>query len=463
MNTSNLWSYDLVSLSDALSTGRITSRHLTEALLNRIAQDEPRLHAFATRPSDAVLEQAEIADAERRAGRIKGPLHGIPIAVKDAIDDSALPAAFGNPDLHRNRKGAPSTVMTRLREAGAIAFGKLTLTEGVWVEHHRSVAPPINPYGKDHWTGTSSSGSGVALAAGFVPGSFGTDTGGSIRLPSGCCGVTGLKPTWGRIGVSGVHPLAPSFDTVGPMARTARDVAILMDAVAGPDPSDPTCLSDPLLSHRVGPDADIRGLRLGVSRREIVAADTAVQTALNAAIETFLALGVEVVDLDLPDPEPVISAWSILISAEAARVHHESFAQHPEAYGTAMTQLITRGRSRSNPEIIDAMAMRRRHRGTLSATFSTVDAVLLPALPIGGPSNAKMNSFADDDEATQVIGRYTVPFNMSGFPTLTLPCGRTDLGIPIGLQLCGLPLTEPRLCRMGAAFQDVTTWHGVAP
>ncbi|MDO6588139.1 amidase [Salipiger sp. 1_MG-2023] len=462
MENSNLWSLTITDAALALDAGTVTSRHLTEAVLERIASLDPALHAYTRLTPDLALADADRADADRNEGRLTGPLQGIPIAVKDAIDDPDAPATFGNPALHSAHPGGSSTVMTRLCAAGAVRLGKLTLSEGVWVEHHASVPPPLNPYGPDHWTGTSSSGSGVALTAGLTFGSIGTDTGGSIRLPSGCCGVTGLKPTWGRISTFGVHPLSPAFDTVGPMARTARDVALLMDAVAGHDSRDPTSLSAPIAPCRVGGPQDLHGLRLGLPTREIAISDLAVQDAVAEAVQVFRRLGAQIVEISLPDPEPVIGAWSVISSAEAAALHRDSYLAHADIYGKALTDLILRGQNRTSAQIADAKVQVRRHREQMAAAFSGVDAVLLPALPVGGPSNAFMGSFASDEASTQVIGRYTVPFSTSGFPTLTVPCGRSSAGIPIGLQICGAPMSEALLCSIGAAFQDVTLWHGVA-
>ncbi|MBT9385069.1 amidase [Pseudooceanicola sp. CBS1P-1] len=463
MDMTSLYRLSLTETSEALASGRLRARDLTEALLERIAQTEPRFHAFAQLTPARARAEADQADALLRAGHSPGPLCGAPVAVKDAIDAPDQPALFGNPVLHRGRRGGPSAVDSRLRAAGMVRMGALTLTEGVWVQHHSSVTEPVNPHGADHWTGNSSSGSGVALAAGMVPASVGTDTGGSIRLPSGCCGVTGLKPSWGRIGVSGVHPLAPSFDTVGPMARTARDVALLMDVLAGPDPQDPTSLRARPLPCRVEGRPDLRGLRLGLPEAEIAQADDSVRAALAGAADTFARLGATLVPLALPDPEPAIDAWSLLLAAEAARIHAESYPAHRALYGSALSALIERGLRHSGAQIIDAMALRRSYSGALVAAFEGLDAVLLPALPVGGPSKAYMAAFPSDRASSQVIGRYTVPFNMSGLPTLTLPCGRSAEGIPIGMQLCGNRLAEPVLCRIGAAYQDATDWHGVAP
>jgi len=453
----------IVEAAAALAQGQLSSADLVEALLERIAALDGRLHAFALLDADRARAEARASDERRRRSASLGPLDGIPLAVKDAIDDTALPARFGNPALHRGRKGAASTVMERLAAAGAVRLGKLTLTEGVWVEHHATVPAPVNPHGAAHWTGTSSSGSGVALAAGLVPGSFGTDTGGSIRLPSGCCGVTGLKPSWGRISVRGVHPLAPSFDHVGPMARSARDVALLMDAVAGHDPADPTSLCDPVRPCRVEGRPSLHGLRLGWPAAEIAAADDQVCAAMDEAAAVLIGLGAEIVAVEMPDPAPVVAAWSVLCSAEAAMVHAGTYPARAEVYGPALTALIDRGRGRSGAEIIAAMAARRAQAGRMAMVHAGVDLLLLPALPVAGPSNAFMARFADDDAATQVIGRYTVPYSMCGLPTLTLPCGRSAEGIPIGLQLCGARLDEPLLCRVGAAFQSVTGWHAAAP
>ena len=459
MTETPLWARDISDLAGMIGAGTLTAVALTEAVLDRIAARDPDLRAYQTLTPDLARADAAKADAERAAGRYRGPLHGIPLAVKDAIDCADSPALFGNPVLHAGRKGAEATVMARLRAAGAVRLGKLTLTEGVWVEHHASVTPPVNPHGAAHWTGTSSSGSGVAAAAGLACGTLGSDTGGSIRLPSGCCGVTGLKPTWGRVSTHGVHPLAPSLDHVGPMVRSARDAALIMDVLAGPDPMDPTSLPQPGQTHAAGLDLGVRGLRIGLPGAEIAAASAEVQASIAAAVEVFAALGAQIIPCALPDPAPVIAAWSVICSAEAAAVHRATYPARADIYGPALTALVERGLARSTADLVDAMDLRRHHAGQMAQLMAGLDLVLIPALPIGGPSLARMAQFTSDDQATQVIGRYTAPFDMCGLPTLTLPCGRTDAGIPMGLQLVGAALAEPLLCRAGAAFQDATDWR----
>ena len=266
MATDDLCLLDLVEIGRRVQARQLSSVAVTQAVLDRIERLDGRLKSYVTLTADVALAEAAQADGEIARGAIRGPLHGVPIAVKDLCNTKGIPTSAGM-TIHKDyRPEHDATVVTRLREAGAVLLGKLKLTEGAFGAHHPSIDPPINPWSAAHWTGVSSSGSGVATAAGLCYGSLGTDTLGSIRFPSTMNGVTGLKPTWGRVSRSGVFALAQSLDHIGPIARSAADVAAMLGVIAGPDPDDPTAFHEPVPDYLAGIGQGVRGLRIGIDR-----------------------------------------------------------------------------------------------------------------------------------------------------------------------------------------------------
>src|SRR5215475_6633276 len=266
MTSDELWYLELVEVGRCIRARQLSSVEVTQAILDRIVRLDPHFKAYATLTPDLALAQARQADQEISRGALLGPLHGVPIAVKDLCHTKGIPTAAGMPMHKAHRPAGDATVVTRLRAAGAVLLGKLQLTEGAYGAHHPAIDPPVNPWSAVHWTGVSSSGSGVATAAGLCYGSLGSDTGGSIRFPSTMNGVTGLKPTWGRVSRAGVFALAPSMDHVGPIARNARDAAALLGALAGADVDDPTAAHDAVPDYLRDIDQGVRALRIGIDR-----------------------------------------------------------------------------------------------------------------------------------------------------------------------------------------------------
>lgn len=462
--TEPFWAQSILDLAPQLRSRAVSPVMLTELMLERIAAHDGRLHAYATLAADQARAAAGRAEAEITAGHWRGPLHGIPIAVKDVFYTQDIRTRLGSPLYDDWSAPYESTATARLTAAGAVMLGKLTCTEGVYAEHHPTVTEPINPFGAAHWTGNSSSGSGVALTAGLAYGSLGTDTGGSIRLPSSCCGVVGIKPSWGRVSRHGVFPLADSLDHVGPMARTAGDAALLLGLIAGADPADPTASPAPVPDYLAGIDAGIAGVTLGIDRRFIQDhATPEVIASIEAALETLARLGAVIREVRFPAVEPALRAWSLQCAVEAARAHRETFPARRAEYGPRLTRLLERGQACTSADLADALAARMAFTGRMAHLFAEIDLLLVPGLPVAGPSLAFMASLGEDPAAVLAIGPFTAPFDVCGYPTITLPCGESDKGLPIGMQLAGKPFAEALLCRAGHAYQEVTTWHRRRP
>jgi len=450
----------LLEVGERIRARELSSHSVTEALLARIAAYDGRLHGFALVMPDAALEQARQADVEIAAGQWRGPLHGVPIAVKDIFYTPGLPSSFGSPIYQDWTQPYESTVTRRLRAAGAVLLGKLALTEGVYADHHPTVTPPVNPFGAAHWTGTSSSGSGVATTAGLCFASLGSDTGGSIRLPAACCGLVGIKPSWGRVSRHGVFPLAESMDQVGPMARSVADAAALLGVIAGPDEADPTAAPVAVPDYLTACAAGIGGLTIGIDGRLIGArADAAVAASIEAVAAELGEAGANLVDVTLPPLDDVLLAWATQCAAEAAIAHRPTFPARAEEYGPRMAALLRRGAAMAATELTDALRLRRQFNGAMARLFDGIDLLLIPALPVAGPSLDFMASLGPDPAGILAIGPFTGPFNLCGYPTITLPCGASDRGIPIGCQLVAKPFAETMLVAAGQAYQDRTDWH----
>jgi amidase len=366
-----------------------------------------------------------------------------------------LPTTGGMELLGSFRPDEDATVVERLKQAGAVVIAKLHMTEGATLHHHPSFPRPVNPWSAEHWTGVSSSGSGVAPAAGFCFGAIGSDTGGSIRMPSAANNLTGIKPTWGRVSRHGLIHLAESLDHLGPMARSAEDAAAILQAIAGADARDPTSLVDPVPDYLATIADGAAGMTLGIDWEfagegmapEIVA-------SLESALRTFERLGLRVSDVVFPWRDAEGAEMQALFGAEIAAAHAEYFPAQADRYGPWLRGTLEHYRGGDAVELARAYMARERYRGRLRRLFGEVDFVLVPAL---GKVLPRWDEI--DDLALQEITRFTSPFNMSGTPTISLPAGFTGEGLPIGIQLGGTWLAEPALIRAGFAFQQVTDFH----
>lgn len=451
---------ELHELSHSIRARHISATEATLGLLARIEVLDGALHSYAAVLADSALDQAARADASLAAGEYIGPLMGVPIAVKDLCWTAGQATAAGMP-LHRDFVPATdATIVTRLREAGAVIIGKTQLTEGAYSDHHPNIAAPRNPWGNDYWPGISSSGSGVALAAGLCHGAIGTDTGGSIRWPSAANGVTGLKPGWGRVSRHGIFALAPSLDHIGVMARSVRDASYLFQAIAGPDPLDPTAVQAPLADYIGAVDAGVVGLRIGIDPGWVEAGvDPEVAAAVTGVARELACLGAALVDVRLPEPEPAIAAWFPICAIEAAVAHEATYPERRAEYGSVLAWVLDAGHALSGTEYQRALLDRAVFRGRWDAATHGVDLVLMPAQPMKPLTLETISTLGTQPALVSALQRFTCPFNLTGSPSLTFPGGVTASGMPIGVQLVSHDLDEASLFRAVGAYQAATAWH----
>ena len=462
MASDDLCLLDLVEVGRRVQARQLSAVEVTQAVLDRIARLDGRLKSYVTVTGDLALAQAEEADAQIARGAIRGALHGVPVAVKDLCNTKGIPTSAGMTIYKDYRPEHDATVVTRLREAGAVLLGKLKLTEAAFGAHHPSIDPPINPWSAEHWTGVSSSGAGVATASGLCYGSLGTDTLGSIRFPSTMNGVTGLKPTWGRVSRAGVFALAQSMDHIGPMARTAADTAAMLGAIAGPDPDDPTAVHVPVPDYLVGINGGVRGLRIGLDRALIAAsADTDMVNATEEAATVLARDGALLHDVRCPSTDAVVPDALALCGVEAAVAHEATYPSRGAEYGPVLTGLLETGRALDGLAVAKIWHRREAFRGQLNALFRDIDLLIIPAMDRAAPTLADVARRTP--AAVEARIRFTAPFDMSGHPTLTLPGGKTADGLPVGFQIVARHMEEALVLRAGHAFQQVTDWHRRRP
>lgn len=454
----------LLDVARRIQVGALSPVALTQAMLERIAKLDGSLKSYATVTADLALEQARRAEAEIARGAYRGPLHGVPIAVKDLCYTKGIATAAGMAIHAAFKPDHDSTVVERFAAAGAVLLGKLQLTEGAFADHHPKITPPVNPWHKDHWSGASSSGSGVATAAGLCFASLGSDTGGSIRFPSAANGVTGLKPTWGRVSRYGVFALAESLDHIGPMTRSAADAAAVMSVIAGADPNDPTARQEPVPNYLAGLERGIRGVRIGIDRSlNATGVDKDMVNVVDDAIAVLSGLGAEIREVTFPSPAEVVKVWVPLCAVETAVAHEATFPAQAEHYGPALRGLIEAGRALSGFDLTKIQIVREAFRGRVAALFQDIDLLAIPAQYAASPTTATMATLGQDEGAIEKLLRFTAPFDMTGSPTITLPGGFTAKGLPIAFQLVSRHMEEDLLLRAGHAFQLATDWHKRRP
>ncbi|WP_375305213.1 amidase [Bradyrhizobium sp. A11] len=450
----------ITELSELFRRGELLPSKVTEAMLSRIARLDGKFHGYALVLAERAIAQAKRCDAEFAKGIWRGPLHGVPIGLKDLCYTTFAPTAGGTMIHAKFVPSFNATIVDRLEQAGAVTLGKLKMTEGAYTSHHPNDQAPLNPWGVDYWVGSSSSGSGVATSAGLCFGSIGSDTGGSIRFPSATCGLTGIKPTWGRVSRYGVFPLADSLDHAGPMCRSAADAAAMLGVIAGADVNDPTALQAPVPDYLAGIGGGVRGLRIGVDRSYTQnGIDPQVAAALLEAERTLAALGADIREVKFPAYEKLVSMWIPMCSIETAEAHLETYPSRKSEYGPDLAQLIEQGRSMSGVEIAQIHHERLKFCGSLAALFADIDLLLIPTMPVPIPTLTKMGEYGADPNVLLSILRFTAVFDFSGSPTITLPNGMASDNLPLSMQLVGPHLSEDVLARAGHAFQSVTDWH----
>jgi aspartyl-tRNA(Asn)/glutamyl-tRNA(Gln) amidotransferase subunit A len=458
----------LTAVASAIADKRISSREVTQSCLDRVAKWQPHLNAFIAIEAEEALQAADAADAALAKGGSRGRLHGVPLAHKDMYYEAGRIVTCGSRIRRDFIATTTSTALQRLKNAGAIRLGSLQMAEFAYgpTGHNAHFGPVHNPFALEHITGGSSSGSGSAVAARLTFAALGSDTGGSIRMPAHFCGVTGLKTTVGRISRAGAMPLSQSLDTVGPLARTAEDCAVLLRLMAGADPADPTASTLPVPDYAAAITQSIKGLTIGVpSAFYVDDLDSEVASVLDATIATLKREGANVVQVDLPDQRQLSSASQLILAVEAAAFHKRWLIERPQDYSPQVLMRLQNGLAISAVTYLEALRWRGPALATHQAATAKVDAVIAPVSPVPAPTIAEsdVGSGPGADALLQRLTRFTRPINYLGLPSLSIPSGFTRKGLPVGLQLIGRSFDEATILRIGAAFQRATDFHERMP
>jgi aspartyl-tRNA(Asn)/glutamyl-tRNA(Gln) amidotransferase subunit A len=450
-----------LSISEAaelLRQKKISPVDLANACLDRIERLNPLLNAFITVTRESAMAQARLAEDEIRRGQWRGPLHGIPIGLKDLIDTAGVRTTCGSALFADRVPGEDAYVVQRLKRAGAVLLGKQNLQEfaygGTSTSSH--YGPVHNPWNFKHIAGGSSGGSAAAVAARMCFGAIGTDTGGSVREPAAFCGIVGLKPTYGRVSTRGVFPLSWSLDHVGPLCRSVKDAALMLEAIAGYDPLDVTCVDWP-----TEPYANVlhQGtiFRIGLVHQPFFAdLDREIELAMDEAIEVIRKLSVEVIEVDLPSVPTGVQA------PEVFAIHKNYYANSPELYRPWMRERLAQAATADTASYVTDRFALEGVRRIVSEVFAEVDLLITPTTPVP-PVTIEAASNMSPTPSGEIWLRNTRPFNAYGLPTISIPSGFTSAGLPIGLQIAGPRFGEERVFRFAHAFEQATDWHKRAP
>jgi aspartyl-tRNA(Asn)/glutamyl-tRNA(Gln) amidotransferase subunit A len=458
----------LTEVATAIARKRVSSREVTQSCLARIAQWQPCLNAFMAIEAEQALAAADAADEALAKGHHRGALHGVPLAHKDMYYDIGKVVTCGSKIRRDWVATTTATSLQRLKDAGTIRLGSLQMVEFAYgpTGHNPHYGAVHNPWNVHHITGGSSSGSGSAVAARLTFAALGSDTGGSIRMPAHFCGVTGLKTTVGRISRAGAMPLSQSLDTVGPLARTVDDCALLLGLMAGADASDPTAVGGDVPDYMAAAGGSLKGLKVGLPTAFYVDdldADTA--RILDQTVATLKREGAQVLPVELPDQRQLTAACQFVLAVEAAAFHKRWLIERPQDYGAQVLMRLQNGLAMPAVSYLEAMRWRGPALAAHLAATAGVDAVLAPVAPAAAPTIAEsdVGNSPDAEAMIQRLTRFTRPVNYLGLPSLAIPAGFTAAGLPVGMQLIGRPFDEATLLRAGAAFQRATDFHARCP
>jgi aspartyl-tRNA(Asn)/glutamyl-tRNA(Gln) amidotransferase subunit A len=449
----------ITELGAAFRARRLSPVDATRSCLERIARFDPELHAFITVTADLALDQARVATAELERGHDRGPLHGVPIALKDLIDTAGVATTGGSAVFADRIPKEDAVVVRRLRDAGAVLLGKLNLHEMAYgasgcIGQFPATRNPRNPA---HITGGSSSGSAAAVAVGMCHAALGSDTSGSIRIPAALCGIVGFMPSYGLVSLRGVIPLSSSYDHVGPMTRSVRDAALVLQAIAGYDSDDFTSIAFPAADYLGALDAHAPMPRVGVARSHFFAdLDPEVAAAVERALGVLAGLGAS-----LRDVEIAVDDDRTVFRAESYAYHRAWVQDRPERYQPETLRRIRTGEAVTAAEYIDKWQHLQRMRHGAPALFRDIDLIVTPTTAVPAPSFAELEARPDELRPRElVLMRTTRMFDVLGTPGISVPCGTTAAGLPIGLQIIGAPGADAAVLRLAAAFE--TAVHGQA-
>jgi aspartyl-tRNA(Asn)/glutamyl-tRNA(Gln) amidotransferase subunit A len=458
----------LTEIAEGIAQKKISSREATQSCLDRTAKWQPSLNAYMSIEADAALAAADAADAALAKGASRGALHGVPLAHKDMYYDEGHVVTCGSHIRRDFVATTTSTALQRLKDAGTVRLGSLQMVEFAFgpTGHNAHYGAVHNPWHVDHVTGGSSSGSGSAVAARLTFAALGSDTGGSIRLPAHFCGVSGLKTTVGLVSRAGAMPLSQSLDTVGPLARTVADCALLTGLMAGFDPLDLTTSTRVVPNYMAATKASAKGMTIGIPKSFYVDdLDEGTAKVLQDTIATLRSEGLNVVEIELPDQRQLSAACQLMIATEAAAIHKRWMIERPQDYGPQILARFQNGFAISGVSYLESMRWRGPALAAHLAAVTGVDAVLAPVSPSAAPTilETDVGNAPGAEAMIQRLTRFTRPINYLGLPSLSIPTGFTDAKLPVGMQLIGRPFDEATIITIGAAFQRATDFHAQCP
>ena len=466
MAASELCFLSLAQLAEQIKARAVSPVEVTQAYLDRIQTIDTKLNSYITVAADRALREAQAAEAGINANNYRGPLHGIPLAHKDIVATKGMRTTNGSKVFKDAVPDYDATVIERLHAAGSIQLGKLNMNEFATTIPSEFFGRVNNPWNLGHSPGGSSSGSGAAVAAGLCAGSLGTDTGGSIRVPAAFCGTVGLKATHGRISLYGVTPLAWSLDHIGPLTRTVQDAALMLQVLAGFDERDTVSREAPVEDYTAKLNDDIKGLRLGIPAHFFPDyTDPEVTSSFESAIRVLEDLGAQIERVNLPDLEAMWPLANAIISGEANVWHEPYLESQADDYGPLVRKFLERGKPTLATDYVKARQAQARLSQELLARFEQIDALLTPGELIPAPPHDTFSAIIDGREVKllSAIISATCPFNLTGQPALTIPCGFTTSGLPLSLQIVGKPFDEATILQIGHAYEAQTAWHQHRP
>jgi len=459
MKADQLVQLTIAEAARSFQAGELSPTELTRAYLERIEALDPKLNAFVTLLPEAAV--AEAAEAERRLGqgRRRGPLDGIPFAIKDLYETKGIRTTAGSKILADYVPAEDATCVRRLREQGVVLLGKLNMHEwafgGTNVISH--FGPTHNPWALDRITGGSSGGPGAALAASLCLGSLGSDTGGSIRMPASMCGVVGLKPTFGRVSKHGVVPLSDSLDHAGPMTRSVEDAALVLQAIAGADPNDLTAEDVPVPDYVAALSGEVRGLRVGLPDKDVLSGlDKEVEVSFRAAVRTLEGLGASLVEVEVPSLQRADAIWLAIAGPEAAAFHRRNLEERPQDFSEQVRLRLQLGLQLRAVDYLGGLEGQRQLRVEVEEQYARMDVLVTPTTAF---TAGRIEDELSASGREIYIHRFTCPFNLTGQPAISLPCGFDSQGLPVGLQIVGRPFDEETVLRVAHAYEQATEWH----
>ncbi len=454
----------LAEAARAVEARSVSPVELTKACVDRIEKVDRAIHAFVSVDPDGAMQAARAAEREIMGGRYRGPLHGIPIGIKDNYDTVGVPTRNGSQVFAGNMPSADATAWVRLRDAGAVLLGKTVMSEVAWGVDF----PPVrNPWDVRRNPGLSSGGSGAAVAAGMCFMAMASDTGGSIRIPAGLSGVVGLKPTYGRVSRAGVMPHTWSLDHAGPLTRRVEDAALTLGLIAGHDPRDPASAREPIADYLGGLGKGVKGLRVGVPREHFwQRIESRVEPVVRQALRDLEGAGARVEEVSIPH---MVYGLGAILATEMASVTswHDKYLEQPDTrarYTPEVRFLLDAGKFIFGTDFLKAQRLRRVLIEEVKAAFPGIDVLATPTLPLCAweVSQSHVEIAGQPEHVLHACWRYTYPWNLTGLPALSVPCGFAD-GLPVGLQLIGRPFDEAMILRVGEAYQQATRWHESRP